>query len=238
MKNFPIMCNQLRLWTENEESKSCQVDDHFIAQLSKYAFLSFLLSGRKAQVQYKNSNKNNQVQLFRENFGNDFWAHIKNANLLRKFTHNTQKKWKLPKFGSDPWFLVQPMVLFRISQWWIQGSAKHFFMFMQFSERNGQIIGWRSIQVRTPRLGNPGSATENIILCAQLLPGNTTSCLNVMFVVEALPTQRYCRIVPLVSLSSSPQMSSYCHHVQDITSQTADQHWGCGVLFHEDVRYC
>ena len=39
--------------------------------------------------------------------------------------------------------------------------AQNFFIFMQFSGRIGQIIGWRlPLGLVPPPLGNPGSATD------------------------------------------------------------------------------
>ena len=48
--------------------------------------------------------------------------------------------------------------------------AQNFFIFMQFSGKIGQIIGWRPpLGLVPPPLGNPGSATAN----DAVLQGNT-----------------------------------------------------------------
>ena len=43
--------------------------------------------------------------------------------------------------------------------------AQNFFIFMQFSGKIDQIIGWHPpFGVSAPPLGNPGSATDDVIL--------------------------------------------------------------------------
>ena len=56
-----------------------------------------------------------------------------------------------------------------------------FFIFMQFLGKIGQIVCWRPppLGLAPPRLGNPGSATEQILKnrgVEKLSPGGNTSC--------------------------------------------------------------
>ena len=48
--------------------------------------------------------------------------------------------------------------------------GQNFFIFMQFLEKIGQIVGWRPLRVSAAPLGNPGSATSGGGLVAFLAP--------------------------------------------------------------------
>ena len=57
--------------------------------------------------------------------------------------------------------------------------GQNFFIFMQFSGKIGQIIGWHPpIGTSAPPLGNPGSATESLHLQRNFRTNNCVEILN------------------------------------------------------------